>query len=133
MHEGDGSRQAVPRFAVNQRQPVGSEDFQLAADVVHVQGQMVQALAAPLDETADRALRRRWLEQLQAGLPDLDKAGPHALVVQLNHLGIRGAEVGGEEVKGGADVVYRNAHVVDVVDGANFGHLGFHPHPNPLP
>ena len=112
----------MPGFLVNQGQAVGGQDSQLAADVVHIEGQVVQALAAPGQEAADGAFRGQGLQQFQAGLPDFDQAGAHGLVVQRYYLGVRGAEVGGEKGQGGVNIVDGHADVVNVVDGANWSH-----------
>ena len=86
---------------------------------------MMQALTAPLDETADGAFGSQGFEELQTGLADFDEAGADGLIIELDHLGVGRAEVRGEEVQGSPDVTNGDADVVDVVDGADFGHRWF--------
>ena len=122
MHEPDGARQPVAGFAVNQGQAVGGQNFQLAGDVVNVESQVMQALAAALDESSHRALRRQRFQEFQAGLTDFDQARPHALVVHFNHLGVRCPKIGRKEIQRRLNVVDGDSDVINVIDGADFGH-----------
>ena len=72
VHETDGTRQPVPRFVVDKGKAVSRQNFELPGYVVDVQCQVVQSFTAPFDETTDRALGRQWLQQLDAGLANLD-------------------------------------------------------------
>jgi hypothetical protein len=58
-------------------------------EVLHAQGDVVQAGPAPVNEPRDRRLGRRRLEQLESRLPHRDEHRAHALgwhVVRRRHL-----------------------------------------------
>jgi len=114
MDEGNlEPEEAAPRALIDQLDPLGGESFELAADIVDLEGDVVHARAALRQKLTDRRVGTERGEQLNPARADAERSRLDALFTQ--HLAV--LELGVEEppvcVDRGIEANHRNADVMD--------------------
>ena len=84
----------------------------------------MQPFPPALDEPSNGAFLGQRFQQLQSSLPYLDQGGPHSLVGQFFHLGWWGSKHLLKHLQGRVNILDGHSYVINVVDGAGFGHDG---------
>ena len=99
---------------VNEPDSALSQRVEAFLEVLHLEADVVDALAPALDESGHAAVRVGGLDELKLRAADADEGGADGLVFYVLHLGLAGAEHVAVEGEGILDVVDGDADVVYV-------------------
>ena len=105
------------RFFVQRREPFGLQSGDFGADVGDLEGEVMDALAAFLQEFGNRAVGAGGLEEFDFRFARLEKRRGHALRFDGFLLVGFGVEEPGKQGVGGIEVLDGDADVFDVFHG----------------
>src|SRR5439155_1393142 len=113
VEEADHAREAWPRRLVDEREALRARRRQLRLDAGRLEADVVEPLAAPVEEPGDAALGIDRLEQLDLAPPDGQEGRAHALIAHRGLPGDAEPEHVLPEGEAVLEAAHDEAHVVD--------------------
>lgn len=120
MQEGDApSARSGPDARIEDPESRGFRPFERGIEILHLQADVVHALAAPLEEARDGGFRAGGLEQLDAACARAEEGHADAFGGNIFLPSAVTSEQGGEGRNGFCEGIDRDSDVVDLVHGVN--------------